>query len=48
MLSEDLAAAESGYRVGNDDPSHFNREYKRHFREPPAHDVERTRALATA
>jgi hypothetical protein len=29
MLSEDLDAAEAGYRVGYDDASHFNREYKR-------------------
>ena len=31
MLSEDLDAAEAGHRVGYDDPSHFSREYKRHF-----------------
>jgi hypothetical protein len=48
MLSEDLDAAEAGYRVGYDDPSHFSREYKRHFGEPPVRDVERLRELATA
>src|SRR5436190_10507631 len=48
MLSEDLDAAEAGYRVGYDDASHFNREYKRHFGEPPMRDVERLRDLATA
>jgi len=48
MLSEDLDAAEAGYRVGYDDASHFNREYKRHFGEPPMRDVERLRELATA
>jgi AraC-like DNA-binding protein len=48
MLSEDLDAAEAGYRVGYDDPSHFSREYKRHFGEPPMRDVERLRELATA
>lgn len=48
MLSEDLDAAQAGYRVGYDDASHFNREYKRHFGEPPARDVERVRQRATA
>ena len=48
MLSEDLDAAEAGYRVGYDDASHFSREYKRHFGEPPMRDVERLRLLATA
>ena len=48
MLSEDLDAAEAGYRVGYDDASHFSREYKRHFGEPPVRDVERLRELATA
>jgi AraC-like DNA-binding protein len=48
MISENLDAGEAGYRVGYDDASHFNREYKRHFGEPPARDVERLRELATA
>jgi len=48
MLSEDLDAAEAGYRVGYDDASHFSREYKRHFGEPPMRDVGRMRELATA
>ena len=43
MLSEDLDAAEAGYRVGYDDASHFNREYKRLFGAPPMRDVERLR-----
>jgi AraC-like DNA-binding protein len=47
MLSESLDAAEAGYRVGYDDASHFSREYKRHFGEPPMRDVERLRELAT-
>ena len=47
MLSEKFDAAEAGYRVGYDDASHFNREYKRHFGEPPVRDVERLRELAT-
>jgi AraC-like DNA-binding protein len=48
MLSENLDAAEAGYHVGYEDASHFNREYKRHFGEPPVRDVERLRELATA
>ncbi len=48
MLSEHLDAGEAGYRVGYDDPSHFSRDYKRHFGEPPMPDVERLRELATA
>jgi AraC-like DNA-binding protein len=43
MISENLDAAEAGYRVGYDDASHFNREYKRHFGEPPMRDVEQLR-----
>jgi AraC-like DNA-binding protein len=48
MLSEDLDAAEAGYRVGYDDASHFNREYNRHFGEPPMPDIERLQEFATA
>jgi AraC-like DNA-binding protein len=48
MLSENLDAAEAGYRVGYDDASHFSRDYKRHFGEPPMRDVERLREPAGA
>ena len=48
MLSENLDAAEAGYRVGYDDASHFSREYKRHFGKPPVRDVERLRELASS
>ncbi|RPI03445.1 MAG: AraC family transcriptional regulator [Calditrichaeota bacterium] len=41
MLSERLDAASAGFRVGYNDASHFNREYKRHFGLPPLRDVER-------
>jgi AraC-like DNA-binding protein len=47
MLSENLDAAEAGFRVGYDDAAHFNREYKRHFGTPPMRDVERLRELAS-
>lgn len=43
MLSENLDAAEAGFRVGYEDASHFNREYKRQFGKPPVRDVERLR-----
>jgi AraC-like DNA-binding protein len=48
MLSEDLDAASAGYRVGYGDASHFTREYKRLFGEPPMRDVERLREAALA
>lgn len=35
MLSEGLDAAGAGYRVGYGNASHFTREYKRLFGEPP-------------
>jgi len=47
MIGEDLDAAHAGYRVGYDDASHFTREYKRLFGEPPMRDVQRLRAVAT-
>ena len=46
MLSQNLDAAEAGYRVGYEDASHFSREYKRHFGEPPMRDVEALRSAA--
>jgi transcriptional regulator GlxA family with amidase domain len=48
ILSENLDAAEAGYRVGYEDPACFSRDYKRHFGEPPMRDVERLREMATA
>lgn len=41
LLAEGMDAASAGYRVGYDDASHFNREYKRLFGEPPLRDIER-------
>lgn len=46
MLGEALDATSAAYRVGYDDASHFNREYKRLFGLPPLRDVERLREAA--
>jgi AraC-like DNA-binding protein len=46
MLSEDLDAASTAYRVGYNDASHFNREYKRLFGQPPMRDVGQLREAA--
>jgi AraC-like DNA-binding protein len=43
MLGEGLDATSAGYRVGYDDASYFNREYKKLFGAPPLRDVERLR-----
>ncbi len=43
LLDDDVDAATAGYRVGYDDASHFSREYRRLFGEPPMRDVERLR-----
>jgi AraC-like DNA-binding protein len=48
LLGENLDAASAGYRVGYDDASQFNREYKRLFGQPPLRDVERLREAARA
>lgn len=47
MLGEQLDATSAGFRVGYDDTSHFNREYKRLFGAPPMRDVERLRGTVT-
>jgi AraC-like DNA-binding protein len=41
MLGENLDAATAGYRVGYTDASHFSRDYRKLFGEPPARDAER-------
>ena len=46
MLGQNLDATSAAYRVGYDDASHFNREYKRLFGTPPMRDVERLRESA--
>lgn len=47
MLGENLDAATAGYRVGYSNASHFSRDYRKHFGEPPARDVERVRSTAS-
>ncbi len=46
MLGENLDATSAARRVGYDDASHFNREYKRLFGTPPMRDVEQLRSAA--
>jgi AraC-like DNA-binding protein len=46
MIADDLDAASAGHRVGYEDASHFTREYKRLFGEPPIRDLHRVRAAA--
>jgi len=48
MLSEDLDVASAAYRVGYNDASYFNREYKSIFGVPPMRDVQRLRETANA
>jgi AraC-like DNA-binding protein len=48
MLSENLDATSAAFRVGYNDASHFNREYKSVFGVPPMRDVQRLRDTATA
>lgn len=45
MLYEGLDAASAGFKVGYNDPSHFNREYKKLFGLPPLRDIERLRGM---
>ena len=47
MFAEDLDATTAGRRVGYDDASYFNREYKSLFGAPPMRDVQLLRATAT-
>lgn len=46
LLNERHDAASAGFQVGYEDASHFNRDYKRLFGEPPMRDVERWRETA--
>lgn len=47
MLGEGLDATSAGQRVGYDDASYFNREYKKLFGEPPVRDIGRLRETVT-
>lgn len=44
LMSTDIDVASAGFKVGYADASHFNREYKRMFGEPPLRDLHRLRA----
>ena len=46
LLGGEVDVARAGYRVGYDDPPHFNREYKKLFGEPPGRDVQRLRSIS--
>jgi AraC-like DNA-binding protein len=46
MLSEQFDAGQAGFRVGYEDASQFNREYKRQFGEPPSRDVSHLLSLS--
>lgn len=48
MLGEEMDAASAGFRVGYQDPSHFSREYKRHFGAPPQGDISSLRSRLEA
>ncbi|MCA9960838.1 MAG: AraC family transcriptional regulator [Anaerolineales bacterium] len=48
MLGEDLDATSAAYRVGYNDSSHFSREYKSIFGEPPVRNVGRLREATIA
>lgn len=48
MLGEDLDAQAAAYRVGYQDASHFNREYRSLFGVPPMRDVQRLRGKTLA
>lgn len=47
MLTENLDAASAGYRVGYDNASHFSREYKSFFGNPPMRDAEQLREVVS-
>ncbi len=48
LLAGNFDAATAGYEVGYDDASHFSREYKRLFGQPPLRDVERLRGVSSS
>src|SRR5215213_4370642 len=48
MLGGEMDAATAGFRVGYEDPSHFSREYKRHFGAPPHGDIASLRSRLEA
>lgn len=47
LLSETMDAADAGFQVGYESPSHFSREYARMFGLPPMSDIKRLRDSLT-
>jgi AraC-like DNA-binding protein len=47
MIGEDLDATSAAFRVGYNDASHFNREYKSVFGIPPMRDMQRMREVTS-
>lgn len=45
MLLEDMDATTAAFSVGYESASQFNREYRRHFGEPPARDIAKLRDM---
>lgn len=48
MMTENLDAAAAAYEVGYENPSQFNREYKRTFGVPPKHDITGLRQMLSS
>ncbi|HHY2417471.1 TPA: AraC family transcriptional regulator N-terminal domain-containing protein [Salmonella enterica] len=46
MLSEGVDAGQAAYLVGYEDRSHFSRDYKRQYGQPPGRDITRLREMA--
>jgi AraC-like DNA-binding protein len=44
LLNDSLDVSKAGFQVGYDNPSHFSRDYKKHFGKAPLHDVESIRS----
>lgn len=47
LIHEDIDVASAGYHVGYADPSHFSRDYKKQFGNPPLRDMESLRQVMT-
>jgi AraC-like DNA-binding protein len=45
MMADNLDAAAAAFQVGYENPSQFNREYKRAFGTPPKQDITKIRQM---